>query len=194
MSNSKYLLAASAAASILSAAGAAHAATVATLAVTASTASTTIGGSLSVSTNTGTGTGVLDDGGTFTMNLTEIGTIVFGTHQTLTITAADTLTGVYAAGTFTATGGSSDVLTCTGGTDCGPAIGSTTFTSATGVITLAAGGVVHAVAAPDGGAAAETLSYTVAPSVPLPPAAWLLGSGLLGLVATARRRVAGLKS
>jgi hypothetical protein len=34
-----------------------------------------------------------------------------------------------------------------------------------------------------------TFSGTVVPSVPVPAAAWLFGSGLLGLAATARRRV-----
>jgi hypothetical protein len=125
------------------------------------------------------------------MSLTEH-TKLFGSPTT--VTATDVFTGTYAGGTFTPTGGSTTILTCTGSSYCGAALGTNAWTTVGGSLTLA-GGTLNGQFKPDAGLVTDKDTYTVGaisggtpPPVPLPPAVWLLGSGLLGLVGTARRR------
>jgi hypothetical protein len=212
MDSTKTLMAASAVVSLFAAAGAASAAIVGTGAsVSANSASnflTTSGpGTMKatqVSTLTLTGTGTLDDGGTFTASTH--GTVTAVTGGVGTVTTTDVFTGSYVAGTFTPSAGSLDILTCTGNkTVCNGATHPAVKTFNTGVggsLTLAGGRLTGTEFIPSAGtvgAVTSSYSFTVGaftpvtssgsgPTVPLPPAAWLLGSGLLGLVGTARRR------
>jgi hypothetical protein len=122
-----------------------------------------------------------------------------GGAQTLTVAETDNLSGTIAGSTFTASSGTTEITSCSGGTFCGPAgVGKTkNWSTVSGTLSLSSGGtgLITAVAHPSGTNQTATFDLTSftpvggsPPPVPLPPAVWLLGSGLLGLVGTARRR------
>jgi hypothetical protein len=189
--NTKTLVAASAALALLAAARVAHATTVATLPVTLT------GSGAGFITITGSGSGVLDSSGTFTVdsNLTLVDT---GVQETATIAVQETFTGVLSPGSFRVTAGTTDLLSCAGGAViCSEAPGAV-ITSASGSISPSGGTLMTTVFDPASGITLND-TYAVgagtfsspAPAVPLPPAVWLLGSGLLGLAGGARRRLAG---
>jgi hypothetical protein len=201
MDSNKTLLAASAALSLFAAAGGAHAAIVGSGAGTKGTSTTyfTSGGkkATAVSTLALTGTGTLDSAGTYTASSS--GTVMVTGFPNGTLTSTETFTGHYTAGTFTPTAGSLDITSCTGSkTVCTGALTPPNKPFNTGVggsLTLAGGTLTGTAFQPSAGtvgAVTSFYSFTVGKfsgsTVPLPPAAWLLGSGLLGLVGTARRR------
>jgi hypothetical protein len=196
ISGKNLALVASAAASLLGATGAVHAATVGTAAATLSSV-TTLGSGTSLATveiGSGSGTGTLDSSGTFTINYQEIGIIqpAFGS-QTLTIQATDVFTGTVAGNVFTATGGSQKINSCSGGSDC-PAPGTNAFKQFGGSFSTLAGGAgsIFGTSHPQGTSGTNTWTisdFTPVSAVPVPAAVWLLGSGLLGLFSTSRRRV-----
>ena len=190
--------------SVLAAAGAANAAVIGTFDVVMS------GGS-SVASSTGTGTAVLDDLGTMTLTMNEEGTTpdavdpetnepIPNSGLDFLTTATEIFNGGYAGGTFTSNNtGSIAVHDCHDVAGHPPACGYVTFSppapatpfdSAFGSVT-AAGGVLTQAFTSNGVQTtnAYTLSnFVAAPAVPVPAAAWLFGSGLLGLAGTARRR------
>jgi hypothetical protein len=152
-----------------------------------------------------TGTGTLDDSGTYTASssgIVQVQGFPYGT-----ISSTETFMGSYAGGTFTPTAGSLDITSCTGGkTVCAGATNPAVRPFNTGVggsLTLAGGTLTGTAYQPSAGtvpSATSSYSFVIGaftpvggsssggPKVPLPPAAWLLGSGLLGLLGTARRR------
>lgn len=192
--------------SVLAAAGAANAATVNfTVAVDSANSGGTFGGSAIPASVSGGGTGSLDTSTgilTFTTsNNTSLDlSTVFSDPAGTDISAASPIVQKYTIATTGAytpivTGSSYVTTACTNAaTDtlgsCGSAgIGKTnkinalsgSFTTSGGefVVTTGAAGVLTNVA--------YKLTAT-APAVPVPAAAWLFGSGLLGLAGTARRR------
>jgi hypothetical protein len=198
ISGKNLALVASAAASLLGATGAVHASTIGTAPATL-TGVTTLGSGTSLTTvelGTGSGTGTLSSSDTFTISYKETGIIQpnFGT-QTLTITATDTFTGTLSGNVFTPTSGEQTIISCTGGSDC-PAAGVNTFKTVGGHFSTLAGGTgsIFGVDHPQGTTGTNTwaigpFSPSAPPTIPLPAAVWLLGSGLVGLFSTARRRL-----
>ncbi len=126
----------------------------------------------------GSGTGILDSSGVLTVTLNE--SIQYYHSPTPTsLSVQDTFTGAYASGVFTPTTGTEVGLPC----PCGSP---TSLGDLTGSMSLSGGGTLSAYAPLEGSA---FLSYTVVVTpVPLQPAAWMLGSGLLGLFGAFRRR------
>jgi hypothetical protein len=200
MKPSKSLLAASAAVSVLAAAGGANAAEVGTYSSVVITGSINglLGSTPVTGTYSGTGTAILDSAGTLIVTDFTTSSTTAGGANTDTGTVA--FAGTYAGTTFTATSGTFTTLTC------GPATSSACgFLKLNTPTAFVAGSVSGAVVAdPTGGVVSaetkqfgtvtvlETYTFSgftpVVSTVPLPPAVWLLGSGLLGLVGTARRR------
>lgn len=191
--------------SVLAAAGAANAAVIDTYNVTINGVTT----GLASGTLTATGTASLDDAGVLTIDFTALnnqpsagGTFTTG-NQTV-------FNGSIAGGSFTVASGSTKYTSCTAGTAAcpGPITSALnisqplTATPATGN----GGGLLEQAFTIAGGTNTSTaysynhllknvLTYnftntTAAPEVPVPAAAWLFGSGLLGLAGTARRRLA----
>lgn len=206
MPMNKTVLAASAATSLFAAASAASAAIVGTGGSVAGHGFSTFvtngliispgGNSLSL-----IGAGTLDDGGTFAASTS--GTEMVPGFPNGTLTASESFTGTYnsATGVFTPSAGSLDILTCTGSTTICKGVLSQPLvpfnTGVGGTLSLAAGGTLTGTAfQPSAGTVPAVTSFysfvvgpfTPTPPVPLPPAAWLLGSGLLGLIGRARRR------
>ena len=183
MNPTKTILAA-AAASLLGAAGAASAATVGTDSVTTT-------GSTSLSTTTGSGSGTLLSTGTYTIDQTQVTSVAL-IIATATISEIDTFTGTFAGGVFTPTSGTIDNTSCTGHSSaalCGADTLNkpTAFASVGGSFVFATGGTLTSTITSSG--QTDAVTYAVGSTVvPLPPAVMLLGSGLLGLVGTARRR------
>jgi hypothetical protein len=189
----KTALAASAAASLLGAAGAVHASAVGTspanIKSVVSISGTPIGNA------TATGTGTLDSSGVLNVSSAEM--MVTSYAQTLAVSSTDMISGTISGSTFTASSGTTELTSCTGGSFCGSAgVGTTkAFTSVSGTLSLTSGGTgaFTAVAHPSG--TNQTVTYDLRsfspadgpPPISLPPAGLLLGSGLLGLVGTARR-------
>lgn len=174
--------------SVFAISGAAQAAVVGTynVSVTGGTAS---------STQTGTGTASLDDSGSLTMIFATMNQTAPNVGAASFSNVTDVFSGSYAGGTFTATSG---VETITG--PCTmvngplnlcqftPLPSTVPFGTVSGSVSLA-GGTINTSVVNLG--QTNTLTYTLtsnAPAVPVPAAAWLFGSGLLGLAGTARRR------
>lgn len=177
--------------SVLAAAGAANAATVATFSGDAA-ASINLGIEI-VTATSGTATAVLDDAGTLTVTAkVNVATLV-GTNNTLDI--IEKYTGTWDGTTFTATGGTQTYTGCTEPADAVPgctsiAVGAELPAAMSGSLTLA-GGSLSAAQTDANSGAVSSYTYTFGPgtpAVPVPAAAWLFGSGLLGLAGTARRR------
>ena len=175
--------------SVLAVAGAANAATIAT-------GDLTVNGAVpGVSSSTGTGTLTLSDAGVLTAVYTVTSTVL-GTN-TMSLGYTDTLNGTTVGGVYTPTSGSSHVDSCSpisGNNFCSFATNpaTNTFATLTGSFTVVNGGagaITGTYTTPGG---TDTINYTISnvqtPTVPVPAAAWLFGSGLLGLAGTARRR------
>jgi hypothetical protein len=168
-----------------------------------------------VSSLTLTGTATLDDSGTYTA--TSSGSVNVSGFPSATILATETFLGTYGSGVFTPTSGSLNITSCSGSpTVCAGATHPDPKPFNTGVggsVSLASGGTLTGTAFMGAAGTVPSVtshySFTVGAftpvstssggtssggtssggsTVPLPPAAWLLGSGLLGLVGTARRR------
>lgn len=176
--------------SVLAATGAANAALI--------TAPASANSTTSLSTyNSTSGTASLSDNGT-TLTIDHVGTaIILGGNYTISF--HDILTGSVSGGVFTANasgGGSSTGTSCTyngggSGNVCGSALASNSFYAQTGSIAIAPGSFGNFTGTYQSPLGATTVNYSVGPvvaPVPVPAAAWLFGSGLLGLAGTARRR------
>ena len=175
--------------SVLAAAGAANAATVATW-----TNDVAMTGSTSFTSTTGTESAVLDSAGTLTITAPSETTMFFGNPAVIS-NITYVFSGNLVGSTFTVTGGTVQKLGgCTGAaaaTVCGPLVFPTLDTlAASGVITVGAGGTINSSFTAFGvvSSLTHTMGAADAPAVPVPAAAWLFGSGLLGLAGTARRR------
>jgi len=196
---SKALLAASAALPLLAAAGAAHATVVATGFPVSMTG--TVPSTEATITTSGTGTGSLDNAGAFPYSLTTTVNVVvpsFSITTSAVVTSTDVFNGSFAGGSLSVTSATADELTCSGS-----ALVCTTLTLNVSASAAATGSISNAGGSVSTGAAGAGLStFTIGagtpvitasppppPAVPLPPAVWLLGSGLLGLIGTARRRM-----
>jgi hypothetical protein len=107
------------------------------------------------------------------------------------VTETETFTGTYSGGTFTATGGTVAFTNCITGAsgDCGLLTGGTL--DASGSLTLSGGSfnVLGLLGEPYPDFQAIYDGYSVGPisAVPLPPAVWLFGSGLLIMRIRGRR-------
>jgi hypothetical protein len=110
--------------------------------------------------------------------------------DTVTVTFTDTYQGTLNGNTFTATSGSFNIDTCKGSVYCG-ITSSGPFAYDQGVsgsMTLDGAGGISGNISGVFSMSGSTNTVNEAAPVPLPAAAWLLGSGLLGLIRTARRR------
>jgi hypothetical protein len=171
---------------VLSGAGVTHAATVATFNVSET-------GTSAFTSQLLTGTAVLDDSGILTETL--VGTVDASALNLgiANVTTTNVFNGTIAGGVFTANSGTSTVTSCVSALS-GCALLSvgvaTTLTTATGSISLAGGGSLVGTVTASGITltATDTLTPVAAPAVPVPAAAWLFGSGLLGLAGVTRRR------
>jgi len=201
----KTILAASAAVSALMS-GVASAAPVGTVTATqtgkaVSHLTTPSGGSAIVTAAllSASGSGSLDSTAGLSLTMTSV-EVVAG-FSNATFTGSDTITGTYSGTTFVATKGVEVYNTCASST--ASVCGGAGFTSATshvthtytafgGTVTVAAGGTLTGSFFSGGYTEKDTYVISkvtsTSPTVPLPPAVMLLGSGLLGLVGTARRR------
>lgn len=195
--------------SVLAAAGAANATTIGTVDFTDTY--TVYGQKLSGAINTAkilgvgviTGTGgVLDSSGTLTFAtlsavLTEWnGTAAVGTQFTDTYSNA-IFHGTVSGSNFIITSEDYTYGTCVAGISPGcagvPASGTVLTGDTTPAHSIALSGTTSWTTTPVGisGQPAykgDAFSFTATPAVPVPAAAWLFGSGLLGLAGTARRR------
>lgn len=182
--------------SVLAMAGATNAATVATFSADQVGTSTTATDSLS-------GTGSVDSSGQLTLNYSgDLTVLLFPAgSNTVALTVTETLDGSLSGNTWTAAGtGNWQLNSCSdvgSATLCGY-LGTlpldNSMTNVSGSFDVTTGGVITSdvnftTPATFTMNATDTLSPTVSP-VPLPAAAWLFGSGLLGLAGTARRRCA----
>lgn len=195
--------------SVLAVAGATHAATVGTYNVAVSGNTLDWSGAVDPGTviggNTGTGTATLDDSGVLTISSSFTFTAqVSAEFQVVSnLTATSIFQGTYSGGTFTVTSGTERYDSCSGycspGLLGGAADGTVTrdydlsFGETKGSVTLMSGGTVVGDVSMAGGTYETLRTFTLSPSapaVPIPAAAWLFGSGLIGLVGSARRRMA----
>jgi hypothetical protein len=191
------ILLAAATAVALAAAGFAQASTVATFDPVSET------GSSGFHTQNSSGTGSLDSDGTLT--LTTVGTFndKLGLGVDLSLDITEVYTGTISGTTWTPSGtGTYSFSKCSvvSGTNyCGiiPK-GAMSATSVAGTVdfgssspsTVTADVAMTIVGTSVDLTTTDSLTPVVSPppAVPLPPAVWLLGSGLMGLVGTARRR------
>jgi hypothetical protein len=185
--------------SVLTAVGAANAAVINSYDVSISGVTS----GLATGTLTATGSAALDDAGILTIDFSALNNqpAAGGTFTTANHTVFN---GTIAGGSFTATSGSNTYTSCTAGTAAcpGPITSALnipqplTATPATGnggglfeQAFVIAGGTNTSTAYSFNHLLVNNLTYTFTPSaIPVPAAAWLFGSGLLGLAGTARRR------
>jgi hypothetical protein len=147
---------------------------------------TNIDGPALTITGGGVGTGTGSFGAT---SLTINSVITTATNLTTpaTITSTSTYNGTIAAGLFSADGTGTAVSACTGdatvcgGITSGPIVGGDLFTVAT------AGGTWTTVGTQYNGLITITTTSSLS-AIPLPAAAWLFGSALLGLAGVSRKR------
>lgn len=203
--------------SVLAAAGLAQSATVATYNVVVSgnaydwvgtsglpvETSGDFEGAALIGNSVGTGTATLDDSGVLTINSTfHFSAAVYPTNPVESdLTAISVFQGTYSGGVFTVTSGTETYTSCSGYCSAGFLGGAadgtvvrpydTTYGFTFGSVDLT-GGTAQGDVPLAGGSyeALRTFTLTTAPAVPVPAAAWLFGSGLLGLAGAARRRSA----
>lgn len=178
--------------SVIAATGATHAVTVATY--NADVAITLSG--IYAGGGSATGLATLDDSGSLTV--TAQGDTTIPSSGTTTLGTTTIFSGTYLGGIFTPSSGTLST------TFCSPAssIGCTTLGSlptiavdvgaVSGSITSTAGGKISTSQPIFGGQETVASVFTFTPStpspVPVPAAAWLFGSGLMGLIGAARNR------
>jgi len=176
----------------LGAAGAAHAATIAKFNV-AEVDSFSFASSIPVQSASGAGfgTATLDDSGLVTMHLTNASAIYqSGNISYIYTSVADTtFSGTWGSGIFAPTSGRPNWTSCSG-SGCflmAGSSGAVMFGSVSGSLALSGGNLVSSLSQIGG----ETLhsTYTFTPAVPIPAAAWLFGSTLIGLVSATRKRL-----
>ena len=186
--------------SVLAAAGAttANAAVVATFTYTQNG---NVSSSLASGTVTGSGTATLDDSGVFSFTGdTTTSLLFFGVQPAnALVNSTTTMTGTLSGNSLAWTTATTVLNNCTAldsnGTGiCQQAPTSTGFAADQNpvVFDLTAGGTTVITTNAADSANLTTYTFTTdgaaTPSVPVPAAAWLFGSGLLGLAGTARRR------
>jgi hypothetical protein len=144
---------------------------------------------LNAAASGGSGTAVLDDAGTLTMTLLTNTVSILGTNSTIGQTVK--FTGAWNGTTFTAASGTGTYTSCVDNAaliTCDKialAYGfPIPFAAASGSATTASG-LFNTTASSN--TSNQHTSYALT-AVPVPAAAWLFGSGLLGLAGTARRR------
>ena len=148
--------------------------------------STIIDGPALTLTGGGSGTGTGTFGAT-SLTISSVTTTATNLVAPATITATTTYNGTIASGIFTADGTGTATASCTGdaqvceGITSGPIIGGDLFSVAT------AGGSWTTTSTQYNGLILVTAVNTLS-EVPLPAAAWLFGSALLGLAGVSRRR------
>ena len=145
---------------------------------------------------TGAGTAVLDDAGIFTINdrVDEITTFfdldTTTLYQTPTVsTRTIVFEGSWSGSVFTPTSGNVTITKCTSLAACPPLNTILyAFDSISGSLNIYGGGSIqtHGLYVPVSLSFNQTFSATPSP-VPIPTAAWMFGSGLIGLAGAARR-------
>ncbi len=178
--------------SALAAAGGAQAAIIATYDYSLSGTVADVRSDSVSGSDTGSGTATLDDSGMLTLNGSRVATAYIGSFlaAATNTTVTTTFNGTYAGGAFTATSGQIVPNSCFAGCDriFNMPVG---YDSVSGTVLLS-GGSINAVVVMNGFLLiTDTWTLTpTTPAVPVPAAAWLFGSGLLGLAGITRRRAA----
>ncbi len=182
--------------SVLAATGVANAAIVNTYMVGV----TSVSSGLGTSSFTGTGTATFDDSGLLRVDYAVLQTTAAGT---VSFSYRDNFYGTISAGSFTNTSGTWEEVSCTpvaGTASCPIYIQQPhldlSATPATGnggglleqTFDINAGGTNTATIYSLNHLAKQSLIYNLTPTVPVPAAAWLFGSGLLGLSGVVRRK------
>jgi hypothetical protein len=186
--------------SALGAVGAANAAAVgtySTLVLTGTVSGVAFGLTVTGAIN-GSGTSPATLSGTeLDVATTQVSTTNIGSPNTITGTSS--FLGAIAAGVFTPTSGGSTALTCSpAGTGCSVVLANpntpfATISGSVAAVLAGDGGTINTTLTELGGGVTATETWTFSnfvspPVIPLPPAVWLLGSGLVGLVGAARHR------
>jgi hypothetical protein len=153
--------------------------------------------SIESASGSGFGTATLDDSGLLTLHLTDTSTIYWGgTYSYIYTTTAETvMSGIWDGSAFTPNLGKPNWISCI---DFGnnpnacsalypDSSGTATFISVGGTLTTG-GGTLTSQLSQVAGIQITNSTYVLTPSVPLPAAAWLFSSGMLGLVGLKRRQ------
>jgi len=183
----------------LGTAGIAHAAAIANFNVDiVDSISVPIPGGVQSASGHGAGTATLDDSGFITIHATDTSTIYWGSNNSYiyTTVAETTFSGTWSdSGKFTPISGQPNWTSCV---DSGTGLacqfifpsssGAATFGSVVGELAISGGSLATSLLQ-FGGIQVTSSTYTFTPAVPIPAAAWLFGSTLIGMVGAARKRL-----
>ena len=146
-----------------------------------------------IAAGSGYGTATLDSSGLLTMHLVDVVT-AFANNAGYLVTADSTMLGVLNNGVFSPITGMPNWTSCTD-TGITPACSSvtqgvtetSTFVFVGGTLTSAGGTLISRLQQFNNLQSTRS-TYTLTPVVPVPAAAWLFGSGLIGMTGASRRR------